>query len=310
MILKHIAVLVGSSSEREVSLMTATGIVAALRARGYRTTQLEIDAQLAKKIGELDIDAAFIASHGKFGEDGTIQGMLDIMGIPYVGSGVLASALAMNKIMSKKVFEFEGLRTPKWVAIQKSESVSTMKLKIDRVFSPEQRLIVKPSSQGSTIGLSLVKDRSTLEEALKKALLFDEEALVEEAIIGSELTVPVLGNQDVIALPCVEIISLNELYDYEAKYAANMSRHMIPPQVGITVAQEAQEIAIRAHKALGCLGISRSDFIADRSGKCWLLEVNTLPGMTNTSLVPDSAKAYGYSYADLVEKLIELALQK
>ena len=310
MVLKHIAVLVGSSSEREVSLMTATGIVAALQARGYRTTQLEIDAQLAKKIGELVIDAAFIASHGKFGEDGTIQGMLDIMGIPYVGSGVLASALAMNKIMSKKVFEFEGLRTPKWVAVQKGESFATMKSKIDQVFSSEQRLIVKPSSQGSTIGLSLVKDRAFLEEALKKALMFDEEALIEEAIIGSELTVPVLGNHDVIALPCVQIISLNELYDYEAKYAANMSRHMIPPQVGIEVAQEAQEIAIKAHKALGCLGISRSDFIADRSGKCWLLEVNTLPGMTNTSLVPDSAKAYGYSYADLVEKLIELALQK
>jgi len=310
MLLKHIAVLVGSSSEREVSLMTATGIVAALQSRGYRTTQLEIDAQLARKIGELEIDAAFIASHGKFGEDGTIQGLLDIMGIPYVGSGVLASALAMNKIMSKKVFEFEGLRTPKWVAVHKKESLLEMKLKIDEVFPPEQRLIVKPSSQGSTIGLTLVKDRSMLNEALEKALRYDEEALIEEAIVGSELTVPVLGNQDIVALPCVEIISLNELYDYEAKYAANMSRHMIPPQVGIQVAQQAQDMALKAHKVLGCQGISRSDFIADRNGKCWLLEVNTLPGMTNTSLVPDSAKAFGFSYADLVEKLIELALQK
>ncbi len=290
--------------------MTATGIVAALHARGYHTTQLEIDAQLPQKLAELKVDAAFIASHGKFGEDGTIQGLLDIMGIPYVGSGVLASSLAMNKIMAKKVFEYEGLRTPKWVALHKKESYLEMKAKIDAVFSPDQRLIVKPSSQGSTIGLSLIKERSLLEEGIVKALNFDVEVLIEEAIIGSELTVPVLGNLDLIALPCVEIISLNELYDYEAKYAANMSRHMIPPQVEIRVAQQAQDMAIAAHRALGCQGISRSDFIADRNGQCWLLEVNTLPGMTNTSLVPDSAKAFGYSYADLVEKLIELALQK
>lgn len=290
--------------------MTATGIVAALNARGYRTTQLEIDALLPQKLNELKVDAAFIASHGKFGEDGTIQGLLDIMGIPYVGSGVLASSLAMNKIMAKKIFEYEGLKTPKWVAVHKRESFLEMKAKIDAVFSADQRLIVKPSSQGSTIGLSLIKDRSYLEEALQKAMSFDDEVLIEEAIIGSELTVPVLGNRDAIALPCVEIISLNELYDYEAKYAANMSRHMIPPQVELRVAQQAQDMALTAHRALGCEGISRSDFIADRNGQCWLLEVNTLPGMTNTSLVPDSAKAFGYSYADLVEKLIELALQK
>lgn len=291
-------------------MMTAKGIIAALISRGYKTTQLEIDAHLPGQLLSLNVDAVFIASHGKFGEDGTIQGLLDIMGLPYVGSGVMASSIAINKIMSKKIFEFEGIRTPKWLAVNKRELISKVLIHIDEVFGKEQRLIVKPSSQGSTIGLTLVKEHHHLQEALEKAFQFDEDILVEEAIIGSELTVPVLGNDDVTALPCVEIVSLNELYDYEAKYAVNMSRHLIPPQVSIGVAQQAQDMAMKAHKALGCQGISRSDFIADREGQCWLLEVNTLPGMTNTSLVPDSAKAFGYSYADLVEKLIELALQK
>lgn len=306
---KHVAVLVGNSSEREVSLMTAKGIIAALESRDYKATQLEIDKNLADNLLKLDVDVVFIASHGKFGEDGTVQGLLEILGLPYVGSKVMASSLAMNKIMSKKIFVYEGLRTPAWVALHRDEDLRLRQAEIDELFAKHKRLIVKPSSQGSTIGLSLIKDKKDLPEAVNTAFLYDEEILIEQAITGTELTVPILGNRNPVILPCVEIVPLKELYDFEAKYVVNMSRHFVPPTVETRVAQEASEMALKAHLALGCSGISRADFIADHEGRCWLLEVNTLPGMTNTSLVPESALAYGYSYGELVEKLIQLACQ-
>ena len=308
--MEHVAVLVGSSAEREVSLMTAKGIIAALKERGYEVTQLEIDRDLAENLLKLNVDVVFIAAHGKYGEDGTVQGLLEILDIPYVGSGILASSLAMNKIMSKKIFAHEGLRTPEWIALYKDEGYEHKRAEIEALLAAKGRLIIKPSSQGSTIGLSQVKEAKELDEAIAKAFQFDREVLIEEAITGTELTVPVLGNRNPLVLPCVEIVPLNELYDYEAKYVPNMSRHFVPPLVEARVVREASALAERAHLALGCLGISRADFIADEKGDCWLLEVNTLPGMTNTSLVPESAKAYGYSYADLVEKLIDLALEK
>ena len=307
--MKNVAVLVGRSSEREISLKTAAGIIAALQSRGYRAYQMEIDAQLPGALQAMPVDVAFIASHGKFGEDGTVQGLLEIMGIPYVGSGVLASALAMNKIMSKKVFEFEQIRTPKWLPVDQYTDLDRIHEQVETVFAGVDHLIVKPASQGSSIGLTLVKERQDLLPALHLALQYDTEVLIEEAISGTELTVAIWGNHELTVLPCIEIVSSNEFYDYEAKYAVNMSKHLIPARIAPAVEAEAKAMAVKAHRALGCRGISRSDFFADKEGRCWLLEVNTLPGMTGTSLVPDAAKAIGYSYADLVEKLIQLALE-
>lgn len=307
--MKNVAVLVGRSSEREISLKTAAGIIAALQSRGYRAYQMEIDAQLPSALQAMPVDVVFIASHGKFGEDGTVQGLLEIMGIPYVGSGVLASALAMNKIMSKKIFEFEHIRTPKWLPVDQYTDLSKISERVNEVFAGIDHLIVKPASQGSSIGLTLVKERQSLLPALQLALKYDNEVLIEEAISGTELTVAIWGNHELTVSPCIEIVSSNEFYDYEAKYAVNMSKHLIPARIAPAVEEEARSMAQQAHLALGCRGISRSDFFADKEGRCWLLEVNTLPGMTGTSLVPDAAKALGYSYADLVEKLIQLALE-
>lgn len=307
--MKNVAVLVGRSSEREISLKTAAGIIAALQSRGYCAYQMEIDAQLPSALQAMPVDVAFIASHGKFGEDGTVQGLLEIMGIPYVGSGVLASALAMNKIMSKKIFEFEHIRTPKWLPVDQYTDLSKISEQVNEIFAGIDHLIVKPASQGSSIGLTLVKERRQLLPALQLALKYDNEVLIEEAISGTELTVAIWGNHELTVSPCIEIVSSNEFYDYEAKYAVNMSKHLIPARIAPAVEEEAKAMAQQAHNALGCRGISRSDFFADKEGRCWLLEVNTLPGMTGTSLVPDAAKALGYSYADLVEKLIQLALE-
>ncbi len=308
---QSVAVLVGESSEREVSLKTSRGILKALEERGYRAILMEIDRELPARLLAEKVDVAFIASHGRFGEDGTIQGLLEILGVPYVGSGVLASALALDKVMSKKVFMAEGIPTPEYHVIDGRQlKQSDVKWLVESILAENSLpMIVKPSDQGSTIGLTVVHTEEDLWPALTTAVRYDQQILVERYIKGVELTVGIIGNDDPQILPCIEIASAKGLYDYEAKYTMGMSEHIIPPRLPLAAVAQVERLALRAHQALGCRGISRTDIMVDAEGHPWVLEVNTLPGMTETSLVPDAARAAGLSYADLVERLVQYALE-
>ena len=305
---KKIAVLIGCSAEYEVSLMTASGVTAALDEKGYSHITADIDAYLPSILLQERPDAVFIASHGGNAEDGRVQGLLDILGVPYVGSGVLASSLAMSKHKAKLIFQQMGLRTPEFSVVS-GDAYGKEQLDMEFELMKHGGVVVKPEKQGSSIGISMVTQVEDLQRAIEDAFAFDSLVMIERMIRGVELSVPVLGDKELTVLPCIEIAPKNTYYDYEAKYTPGMSDHLIPPRVEQCIIEEAQSMAIAAHRALGCRDLSRSDFMVDEHG-CWLLEVNTLPGMTPTSLVPDAARALGWSYADLIDKLIRMALDR
>ncbi len=304
-------VLGGKSAEREISLRTGEQVGLALRRKGHEVIALDLDEGLVPALQRQRPDVVFIALHGRYGEDGCLQGLLEILGVPYVGSGVLASALAMDKVMSKKLFQLEGLICPRSTVIAGSELDGTsggeVAGEVEEAFGFP--VIVKPNREGSTIGLTLVKEPAGLPDALRRAFEYDEEAVVEEYIRGTEITVSVLGNREPWALPIIEIISATGLYDYKAKYTKGMSEHIIPARVPEHTYEAAQAAAVRAHKALGCRGMSRADFIVGPDNEPYILEVNTIPGMTETSLLPDAARAAGIEFPDLVDMLIDFALE-
>jgi len=304
-------VLGGKSAEREISLRTGEQVGLALRRKGHEVIALDLDEGLVPALQRQRPDVVFIALHGRYGEDGCLQGLLEILGVPYVGSGVLASALAMDKVMSKKLFQLEGLICPRSMVIAGSELDGTsggeVAGEVEEAFGFP--VIVKPNREGSTIGLTLVKEPAGLPDALRRAFEYDEEAVVEEYIRGTEITVSVLGNREPWALPIIEIISATGLYDYKAKYTKGMSEHIIPARVPEHTYEAAQAAAVRAHKALGCRGMSRADFIVGPDNEPYILEVNTIPGMTETSLLPDAARAAGIEFPDLVDMLIDFALE-
>jgi D-alanine-D-alanine ligase len=302
----------GKSQEREISLRTGEQVTSALLEKGFEVIALDLDEDIATTLLRAKPDVVFIALHGKYGEDGCIQGLLEILGLPYVGSGVLASALAMNKAISKQLFRLEGLMCPKDVLFT---SRMLRKAGIQNLVARAERdiplpLVVKPNKQGSTIGLTVVESPRDLEKAILKAFEYDDEVLVEEYISGTEITVGVLGNDELRALPVIEIRSVKGLYDYEAKYTPGMSEHIIPAEIDESAYKAAQEAALKAHRALGCRGISRSDLIVTSENQVYILEVNTIPGMTRTSLIPDAAKAAGIEFPDLIASLVELALEE
>ncbi|PIU82753.1 MAG: D-alanine--D-alanine ligase [Elusimicrobia bacterium CG06_land_8_20_14_3_00_38_11] len=299
--IKKIGVIYGGkSSEREVSLKTGAAIAKALKKEKFSTVLIDSGKKdFIKKLLLSKIDFAFIALHGPFGEDGTMQGLLEILGISYSGSGVLASALAMNKIYSKKIFESENIPTPKWQVIT---SVSRLPSTISRL-----PVVIKPAKQGSAIGITIVRKKSQLKKAIKNALKYDDEAIAEEYIEGTEITVPILGAQP---LSPIEIIPKNEFYDFYSKYAAGGSWHLIPPRLSQKIIYKVKQLGFLAHKSLGCRAMSRVDMIVDRKNKIYVLEVNTIPGMTATSLFPESAKYDGYTFGKLLKKIIELSLNE
>lgn len=304
-------VLGGKSAEREISLRTGEQVGVALRCKGHEVVALDLDDELVPALQREKPDVVFIALHGRYGEDGCLQGLLEILGIPYVGSGVLASALAMDKIMSKKLFRLEGLTCPRSIAVTRDDVEQTgegglVKAVQETLGFPA---IVKPRREGSTIGLSLVREPGSLRDALARAFEYDSDAMVEEYIRGTEITVGVLGNREARALPVIEIVSATGLYDYEAKYTKGLSEHIIPARVPDDTYRAAQDAAVRAHKAMGCRGMSRADFIVGPGGVPYILEVNTIPGMTETSLLPDAARAAGIEFPDLVDMLIDFALE-
>ncbi|GBF11594.1 D-alanine--D-alanine ligase [Tepidibacillus sp. HK-1] len=300
----------GKSKEREVSLRSGKGVANALKAKGCNVK--EIDFTSMDFISSLQgVDLVYLALHGRFGEDGRIQGLLDILEIPYVGSGVLASALAMDKAKAKRIFDYVGIRVAKdlFVQIEDKERLNFDAIEEDFGFP----LVVKPNQEGSTIGLSIVKNKSELKEAINHAFTFDKQILIEEFISGTEVTVAVLETaSEIQALPIIEIIpNKNQYYDYESKYAPGGSDHIIPARINKETEGLLKKWAIEAHRQLGCETLSRVDFIIPSDGSLpVILEVNTLPGMTETSLYPDAAKAIGLSYEDIVYKLVEITLNK
>lgn len=254
-------------------------------------------------------DVALICLHGAFGEDGTIQGLLELLEIPYTGSGVLASALAMDKTMTKKLLALEGIPVPGGVTVTGRAEADAFLAALRRGEPPVAcPVVVKPSRQGSTIGITIVHDPADMACALDTALHFDREVLIEEYVAGMEITAPVLGNDVLQALPLVEIVPGSGFYDYEAKYTPGATDEICPARLPADVTAEAQDLACRAHRALGCRGVSRTDMMVGEDG-IRVLEVNTIPGMTPTSLLPRSAGVAGISFPALVERLVELALE-
>jgi len=260
-------------------------------------------------VGRNRPDVALICLHGRFGEDGTIQGMLELLDIPYTGSGVLASALAMDKTMAKKLFQVEGIPTPPSITlkgrVEADRYLKTLRAGTAVVSCPA---VVKPSRQGSTIGISIVHDAAAMPAALDTALEFDSEVLVEKFVQGMEITGPVIGNDELECLPLVEIVPTSGFYDYEAKYTAGATDEICPARLSPEQTRSAQELAARSHRALGCRGFSRTDMLVAEDG-IWVLEVNTIPGMTPTSLLPRSAEAAGIPFSTLLDRMIELALE-
>ncbi|MDY0340024.1 MAG: D-alanine--D-alanine ligase [Coriobacteriia bacterium] len=303
----RIAVLMGGrSAEREVSLHTGEQVAGALASVGHDVVPVDtadIGFIEALRVGGFDV--AFICLHGRFGEDGTIQGLLELIELPYVGSGVLASALAMDKVVSKQIFVAAGIPTPEWIVVRRGcpYSVADISARLG------EKLVVKPVNEGSSVGMSIVHDPDELGPAIECAFEHDHTVLIEEFVTGAEVTVGVLGNSDLMALPTLEVVPEHEFYDYDSKYLPGMSRHIIPARVSDAIREECQRIAIEAHCALACRGMSRADTIVTGDGIAYLLEVNTIPGMTKTSLLPDAARAAGIEFPQLCDRLVSLALE-
>ncbi len=303
---KKIGVLMGGMSrERDISLKTGKAVETALREEGFIVTSIDVDKNLAQRLRDEYVDVAFIALHGTYGEDGTVQGLLEILGIPYTGSGVLSSALALNKIKTKQIFSYYRIPTPKWSIMDKSKFNQEVVASLDI----EYPVVVKPSCQGSALGTSIVHGRQDFEKALKEAFSYDHEILIEQYIKGMEVTVGIIDNE---TLPLVEIVSENSFYDWQAKYEEGKSRHIIPARLPGRFVRIVQDLAIQAHQALGCRGVTRVDMLIegtpDKYKKTYVLEVNTVPGMTQTSLLPDAARAAGISFNELVTIILKLAL--
>ncbi|WP_298283918.1 D-alanine--D-alanine ligase [Acidocella sp.] len=297
--MKHVAVLMGGmSSERQVSMRSGAGVAAALREKGYRVTEVVVGEDLTALIAALTPkpDAVFNALHGPFGEDGTIQGVLDYLGIPYTHSGVRASAMAMDKAAAKAVFAAAGL------PIAPHRVIEIEELAEDDPLPPPY--VVKPLNEGSSVGVFIVREGGNSRAEIVAAWHYGP-AMVEQYIPGRELTVGVLED---FALTVTEILSAEAFYDYTAKYAAGGSRHVVPAQIPDEVADEAKNIAVAAHRALGCRGASRADLrFDDETGRLILLEVNTQPGMTATSLLPEQAAYTGMDYPSLCAWMVERA---
>lgn len=299
---KKIGVLMGGlSAEREVSLKSGAAVHQALLARGYDAVAIDVDRDIAQVLVREWVDVAFIALHGRYGEDGAIQGLLEIMGIPYTGSGVLASALAMNKIFAKQAFHAAGLTVAPYKVFCRGDKAALAELEFSLP------VVVKPSQEGSSVGVSIVKQKSEFAAAVKEAFRYDREILVEQFIKGSEVQVGILEDK---ALGAIEIVPKNEFYDFDAKYSPGMAEHILPARLPAELYRKVLRAGEEAHLALGCSGYSRVDFLVTEEGACYILEVNTLPGMTDLSLLPEIARGSGIGFEDLVERILAAAALK
>ena len=335
-----VAVLMGgSSAERPISLWTGKQILDALDVEKYTVFGLDTAGSVdtpksddvgpamtwdvggekrpvasLSQLGMVDIetrpDVVIIALHGPGGEDGTVQGLLETLRLPYTGSGVLASALAMDKAMTKHVLRSGGVRMPADVTLSEAEWTlrgAEFTCRIEQMGLP---VVVKPNTQGSTIGMTIVRKISEFRAAVDKAFKLDQVVIVEQFVEGVEITVPILGNAELEILPIVEIVPKSGFYDYEAKYTVGATEEICPARIAPESTVEAQRLSELSHKLLRCRGMSRTDMIVDKEGRPWVLEVNTIPGMTPLSLLPFSAKTAGYTFSALLDRLIDLALER
>lgn len=303
-----VAVLMGgASAERDISLMSGQGVLHALRSQGVDAHAFDPSQRDMAELKQQGFERCFIALHGRFGEDGTVQGALELLGIPYTGSGVLASSLAMDKIMTKRIWQAESLPTPRSVTLAPDQQTPLLFEKIPAELGLP--LIVKPPREGSSIGVTKVIAESEMGAAVAVSARYDADVLCEEFIIGEEVTCPVLGQGDQArALPVVRIVAPEGAYDYQNKYFTDEVSYLCPSGLPLTEEQEIQRIVLAAYKVLGCRGWGRADLMiraADR--KPFLLEMNTSPGMTSHSLVPMSARASGISYEALCVMLLQSA---
>lgn len=297
----------GASDEREISLASGRGAGEALRAAGFSVTEFDpANKKDLQALIEGNYDVAFLCMHGKMGEDGTLQGFLEMLGLPYTGSGVWSSALAMDKVKSKLFYERAGIQTPRSVTLKTPADMTAEEI----VAAVGDACVVKPATEGSALGVYIVNGVDEVDAAVKKAFELDTSVLVETFVKGTELTIAVIGNEELEALPVIEIVPRNEFYDFESKYAPGGSQHVCPAPLDEDATELVQDMAKAAHRALECSGVSRSDFIMDESGAFWILETNTLPGMTETSLLPDAGRAAGIEFPELCTRLVEYALEK
>ncbi|MCI0184335.1 MAG: D-alanine--D-alanine ligase [Acidibacillus sp.] len=309
--MKIVVLYGGRSAEREVSLMTGREMIRALSGLGHDIKGIDLTEGFLNELQSFQPDIVLIGLHGRFGEDGTVQGTLELLGYPYVGSGILASALAIDKSMTKHILKSAGIPVAKQVLINRDEYESLSDIFFEQLGENLMwPFIIKPNSEGSTFGLTLAHNVEEAKAGLDLALQYDSRVLIEEYIQGMEVTVAVTGdtNQPDI-LGVIEIIPMNELYDYHSKYQVGGSQHIIPARLEPEIMQEIESYAKKAYTAIHCQDYARIDFIIGKHGPI-ALEVNTLPGMTSTSLVPDAARAQGISFQDFLFSLVQTAYQR
>ena len=292
----------GRSAEREISIKTGNAVAGSLKESGYNVVTFDLDENFAENLKNIDV--CFIALHGTYGEDGRVQGALDIFGIPYTGSGVLASALAMDKIKSKALFNFYGLKTPPGIVVKIGEKGESLIKKLKHIEPP---YFIKPNASGSSIGCGIVNREEELEDALNNAFKYDDEVLIEKYIKGREIQFAAAFGKP---LGCVEVKPKDIFYSYDAKYTKGMTEYLINPELTKEEYEECETAAVKANEIIGCRGVSRTDIILSGEGIAYILELNTLPGLTELSLVPMIAGNKGISFNRLVEDIIEDAVIK
>lgn len=317
---KKIGVLMGGiSAEREVSLKSGSAVFNALKDFGYNAVAMDVSSNACGLLRNEGIDIAFLALHGGWGENGSIQGLLEVMGIPYTGSDVLASALAMNKEASKKIFLYHNIPVPPFVVVESGVGCLGVVRK-GNILSPvtdyqslipkvdfDMPWVVKPVCEGSSVGVSIVMDNGQIESALKKGFSYAREIIIEKYIEGKEIHIGILNDR---VLGGVEIRTALEFYSYEAKYTAGLTEYVIPPEIDEKTYQESKDAALAAHKSLGCRGATRVDLRVDNAGSPYVLEANTIPGMTETSLLPKIAKSAGLDFRMLIEEILRDACSR
>jgi D-alanine-D-alanine ligase len=304
---KRIGVLAGGiSAEREVSLKSGNAIYKALLKLGYDAVFIDVSDNLCEDLKKENIEIAFLALHGGHGENGAIQGLLEVMGIPYTGSGVLSSALAMDKEASKKIFIYHDIPVAPFVVINRKQLGERINPQlITAVVDFPLPWVVKPVAEGSSIGVNIVKDEEDLTDAVKSAFAYGRKIIIERYIKGKEIQIGVLGQT---VLGGVEVRPSKEFYSYEAKYTPGLTQYILPPEIDDYAYETLKDVALKAHNALGCKGATRVDFILDESNEPYIFEVNTIPGMTETSLLPKIAKLTGLEFPNLIEEILKQIL--
>jgi D-alanine-D-alanine ligase len=309
---KKIAVLMGGRSlEREVSLKSGQRISEALIKKGYSVTQIDLSENFVDDLIAGKFDLVYIALHGKYGEDGTIQELLDILDIPYTGPNAYANILSFDKILSKKIFQNNGIPTPKFhtlsaEAFKEMGAASALSKVVKKIGIP---LVVKPSQQGSALGIKIVSSEDELANALISALSYGKKVLLEQYIKGTEVAVSIIGKDNPRTLPIVEIAPRSGFFDFRSMYTPGMTDYFIPARLSIKVQDSIARIALKVHKVLECDKLSRVDIIVGEDGIPYVLELNTSPGMTETSLLPMAAHAEGIEFNDLVEMIVKMSIQ-